>query len=1101
MGRGLATTAVLITAAACAFLARPGSSWGGEPPAEGGWEAEQLIAVLEQGGFDERQAAARKLEALGEAARPALEKAFKGSAVFEVRETAERLLEYLRRAVVVLEARDRQGRPAPILDLHQLVSPLRTPPLQRCSLPPPSKAALLDDQGRVELGHFRPGPYNLAADCGSRAVLRPDSLPGDVYLHPKENRFQFVFVAGGAVKGTVYSARTGEGLANARVWLVRDDGQSWVGAEEEITQPVGVRLAQPHPLAATKANGEFCAEKVPPGTYHILAVHDAHAPLWAGPVRVRDSGEAVLPAPVRLTPKSEALGALKFRVYDAKDAPVSSGEVELVLTWLPQEEDASALRDHRARLLRSLSSVQNKPAQQTDEAGWVEQKDLLPGLYRVVVSQKDTVPVVASSVEVKAGQTTVVDGPKPGPGATLSGQISVSQGTGNVYAKLTACPLDDPLTPVLVEEGLRGRNWAASVHQQRQLPPYHLQSDKDGCYTFKRLPPGRYVLLAALQDGRVGLIFGVEAKVGKTTQVPDMVVPPVSRAARSSASGNVRQLRGVVLRPDGKPAGSAGVLFYSGQTTAYGSAGTDGRFTLNVPKSLPAGQEAVVVAMHGTEFRPVALDLNQPGLDWEKLELRLEAKAYGRLRVTVQDPAGRPLEGVAVTPHYFPAVRGPDYTRTRVTQANGATRLSGLAFGERQLDVFLDGYYLAQPVSAKVVAREETPVTVALRPGLTLKGRVALPPGLDPARVVVWLRGTSCGPFQELSRVAAVDNVGRFQFAGLPPGRVRLYPQVAGPYSGCAIAVDVAPDAPEVALPLLPDGALRVELGPAAKGATARLVPSEDGAVSAGDPQEKAQAQSTVDSQGAVEFFGLPAGRYDLLVTPRGSYREDPRHSAGVRVFPDLELAAVSEDRLRGGDLPRTHLPWAAGDAAVRGELAVHDQDGKQVDSLPYTRGAMGVKLLVASQDALGTAFLSFPMGYGSREPVLVGAAPARPPTPPRDGFLIEGLPPGDYRLYAVCQSSPPGPWNRERFGGLFGARLVIGIGGRVGRGSADPRGLKPDGPPQLLKEFSLAKGQTLDLGKVTCPLPAPWRKRAADQAKIDRLPVVLDLAEGEDEP
>jgi hypothetical protein len=85
--------------------------------------------------------------------------------------------------------------------------------------------------------------------------------------------------------------------------------------------------------------------------------------------------------------------------------------------------------------------------------------------------------------------------------------------------------------------------------------------------------------------------------------------------------------------------------------------------------------------------------------------------------------------------------------------------------------------------------------------------------------------------------------------------------------------------------------------------------------------------------------------------------------------------------------------------------------------------------------------------------------------------------------------------------GRLFGARLVIGIGGRVGRGSADPRGLKPDGPPQLLKEFSLAKGQTLDLGKVTCPLPAPWRKRAADHAKIDRLPVVPDLPEGDDEP
>jgi hypothetical protein len=62
MGRGLATTAVLITAAACAFLARPGSSWGGEPPAEGGWEAEQLIAVLEQGGFDERHNAAEEIQ-------------------------------------------------------------------------------------------------------------------------------------------------------------------------------------------------------------------------------------------------------------------------------------------------------------------------------------------------------------------------------------------------------------------------------------------------------------------------------------------------------------------------------------------------------------------------------------------------------------------------------------------------------------------------------------------------------------------------------------------------------------------------------------------------------------------------------------------------------------------------------------------------------------------------------------------------------------------------------------------------------------------------------------------------------------------------------
>jgi hypothetical protein len=194
---------LILRAVACVAAASVSAGVAGEPKTD----PEQLLATLEKGDFDARQEAFRKLEALGEAARPALETALKGSEVFEVREAAERLLENLRRAILVVELYDPQGRPVPKADLRVNLWPVRTSPNERYQSNANMRTLALDDAGRGELKGLRPGPYQLNVDGGGQLSVRYSRIPSPLYLHGKENFLQCIRPEGGVLKGVVLAAQ------------------------------------------------------------------------------------------------------------------------------------------------------------------------------------------------------------------------------------------------------------------------------------------------------------------------------------------------------------------------------------------------------------------------------------------------------------------------------------------------------------------------------------------------------------------------------------------------------------------------------------------------------------------------------------------------------------------------------------------------------------------------------------------------------------------------------------------------------------------------------------------------------------------------------
>ncbi|MBI3832549.1 MAG: carboxypeptidase regulatory-like domain-containing protein, partial [Planctomycetes bacterium] len=567
-------------------------------------------------------------------------------------------------------------------------------------------------------------------------------------------------------------------------------------------------------------------------------------------------------------------------------------------------------------------------------------------------------------------------------------------------------------------------------------------------------------------------------------------------------TGATMKLNGIVLLPDGKPAEAGQITLHYRYMSGMGSGSwgsgiaKDGKFnfsrTWNNDDMRDMEPFRLTLQMPGC--KPKTVDLTKEGLNLENLEIRLEKQSFGQARIVVTDLEGQPLRGARITPvtnayrqRYYGQRTPP---RTKSTNEKGEAYFTGLATGKRAFTVELDGYFLDEPAELDVLAEGEAQLTVKLRPTLAIKGKVALPGGFEAAKVVLCLQAME-NDYQTV-RTSGVDAGGRFGFDGLPPGKYQIFtnhPKLALATQG---VVELTDKDAETEVKLAPAGGVKLDLGAANKRANIWL--SEPGRWDPGAKKEPQNiyggpAWANADQAGRAEVFGLQPGTYDLVLTPTaGSAGYNAQHKTRAR----LVVRDVAVPALAGGydDLEKaagTPIKLPAGDAALRGVLAMKGE-WKDMENNNISIGSLQVHVVGAQ--AVGSQIFNLPQDFmANREPILVGNLPAScKPAKPNE-FSMEGLPPGEYRIYTEVNA-----YNRTGRRGRA-LRMQAGMGG-----AEASKGKKEEPAPKLVKTVTVEAGKTLDLGEVEFDLPLDVKEKVAEEM-AKQFEMNYGGETGEDEP
>ena len=286
----------------------------------------------------------------------------------------------------------------------------------------------------------------------------------------------------------------------------------------------------------------------------------------------------------------------------------------------------------------------------------------------------------------------------------------------------------------------------ASVHSPA-APEVVWRAEDVGHFRAAPLMPGPHVLIVrAPRHGAVQRVLEVGA--GPTTEV-EVELPPES------------VLTGRVLGPEGL--GMEGARLHLAGPGRSGSeevlTGVEGRFEV---RGLTEDTYDLRVERPG--YLSVTRELRLPRT--EPLELSLAPAAA--VAVKVLGARGEPVEGATVS--LSRASEGRTETvREEDTDPRGGVHFGGLAPGSYVAKARAPGYLPAEPVPVEAWDEEAVPLSLVLREGLTLSGRVRDARGVPVGEAEVVLAGdaTSVGSTR-------TDAQGRFTLSGLVPGRVRL---------------------------------------------------------------------------------------------------------------------------------------------------------------------------------------------------------------------------------------------------------------------------------------------------------------------------------------
>lgn len=238
-----------------------------------------------------------------------------------------------------------------------------------------------------------------------------------------------------------------------------------------------------------------------------------------------------------------------------------------------------------------------------------------------------------------------------------------------------------------------------------------------------------------------------------------------------------RTLSGRVREGDGAPVAAARVqvsVELTGDTRASASiagarteTSAEGEFELT---GLPTGVDLRLRAQKGG-FEPVEEVVGArergPGPDL------VFARGY-RVRGTVTDPAGAPIEGATVAPDTAPSgASTPPFLFAERTAADGRFELASLPCATRAVRASAPGRFARSEPLPAVPCGAEVELHLVLDPGSRLAGSVRSEEGAPLAGAAVWLRGSSSlsrddGSF-EVDLPAPGPNPIRVQHPGCEP--------------------------------------------------------------------------------------------------------------------------------------------------------------------------------------------------------------------------------------------------------------------------------------------------------------------------------------------
>lgn len=1013
---------------------------------------EQFVEELGSTDFDARAAAAEKLEALGDAARAALEKALTAKDA-ETRDTARALLQKLKQASLVCVAFDRDGKPA----AGAVAKFAESAGTCHIEDPPPIDLKF-DERGSVRVGRFNPGRRRVNVSFEKFSEL---SGPSEMNLCPGPNLAFYVVTRGATVTGRVVD-QDGKGIAGAQVSLTYGEAtQADLDAlmRQRDDAPTLTENFASTLTATTDADGNFRLENVTDGIYQCLA-SAADCFNWAGPlIRAREGATIALPAAV-LRPCQR--GAVAMELLDAKGAPVKDRTVHWSLTPVLDPGPVKTRQPFPHHLVNPFEQ-ESLPAVDLGEDGKLTIEKRVAGTYDLLLKLYDTegddfdgelhrsaqcVEYERRGIAVKAGETLDLGKLQPVKGGTVMGKILSRRGKARPDAIVQAVPDKDlpALSFVLSEEG------AFDVSRVSGLRVASVNAK--GAYTFNNLRPGRYTFLVWTDTCHEAVIYGVECVEGKETHAP-----VVKLASESGA--NPDEITGVVQSAEGKPLfGAQLTLHFSG-----GSWGTQcdqqGNFSFSSIQDPPLYLITKVPGM-----RPERIDL-AAGIPQQPLVIHVRKREYGALRVKVVDEQGNPVRDARVWPVSRDTLERHNANnqrqRMKRTGAGGEVEFTGLADGPREFIVEHDDCFPKTPPRV-VITPETQSVVVAMRSRLQLRGRVEFPAGAKPPFAGV---EASCSGFGA-DLHASVNDDGTFCLNGLLPGEYEFCPSAPGlaAVENQKFILKDGEPTPVPVLKMVRCGAAALRFDPAARNKNVGIV-SYEKTVSAearmGDVSTYEASSATTDADGRAEYFGNAPGKYRVLRWSdfsddsglQGTSMSVVRYCGTLEVLPAPPVADLAK-------MEAVTLKFPEDRGSVRFQVVL-----KPTTLIKNAR--FSLSMFISGEDAYAETYqYDTRLPSDRRDMVVIGTPPAgaKPVTGPGH-YYASDLPDGEYTLLiSSVWRNPPG---------------------------------EEDAAPAMtpVKTFTIKNGAAVDLGTVEYVPPPPPKNPAAAITVVDELPESDDKLPG----
>ncbi len=1003
---------------------------------------EQWIEQLRSDDFDQRQAAAKKLENLGDAARGALELAVKDDDA-DVRASAVKLLAKLSRATLALHIFDSGGKPVSNGE---------------------GELSFGDNNGSNNNPNWHTLPLKLDAD-GKASVKIPLTGPMQIQVkldgflesgngssldaHTGINPVVMAMDRGGKVAGVV-TGEDGKPLKDATVTLVpnaRFDAEIFEQQLEFLGQANGT--AAINLKAETAEDGSWNFENVAEGVYTPVVRAAGQAPAMGAMLRLREGQTLSVPA---IAMKARPEGKLEIALKKADGSPRAKHGMQVLISPI-YSGPAKALMQTLVR-----NAAANPQQKESDENGCLTLDDLVPGKYKLVVSgdpdgdKGEGGIFIQSEVEIKSGETTKIEQKKQQKYGSIRGKILGENGKGVRDMRVILCEEETLLDSL------------DNVEQEMPFgrPQNEADTDNKGSYRFENLLPGKYAIVFRLNsdtdNSTASYIFGIEVESGKKTVAPEATL-------KGSAAGEAPvMLKGRVLLPSGAPAKQVQMQYFNSRQNTSFTSNEDGTFELLAmqPKAREGAEHTrEFLFIFGMDCKPfVAEGPLRAGKDY-----RLEAQDYGSLRVSVTDEKGKPLAGVKVFPtgaanngYGAMGLDGPQkQPQAAVTNIKGVARLTGLAVGKRGVKIVFPGYWLPpKDAQFEIAANAEKELALVLRPGVTIAGRVRIPDGASYADATAILDNARCEP---------VGANGEFSFFGVIPGECVVSASALGLVAKEQVKLSL-PDDPEklksakldgVAVELVHVGGIAIDCGKENAGRTAQLIQFDAANPTHAVSEDVLSASGTVDAAGRAEFWNMVPGKYRLAL-------------AESDLFSSAMAASGTNERTLTA-LPASG-PFDVKPLAARAALAaleavkadVKTGTGRiayriRMDAQPAWgegEGGFQISLQIQGDAAMAEGELSDPAQsyWQSYEaPVVFGAIPEKFKPRVPGSFEVVALPPGAYKIYATLDVYQP---NDDE--------------------ASAPR---QEPKPKEIGSFTIKAGEKLDLGELKFePLekPAPGK-------------------------